>query len=384
MLRVMPVFGTRPEAIKMMPLVKALRDAPGVECTVCVTAQHREMLDQVLSRFGTVPQYDLNIMEDAQTLESLTSRVVSGVSGVLKKARPDLVLVHGDTTTTFASALAAFYQKIPVGHVEAGLRSFNRYSPFPEETNRRLTAAIAELHFAPTAANRENLRKENIVDNVYVTGNTVIDALRQTVEKDYRFRDAALGALFNGQRRRGRLILLTAHRRENLGAPLESICRAVRRIVLDNGDVEVVFPVHPNRDVRKVVQSAFDGLGRVYLTEPVDVWDMHNLMNACYMVMTDSGGLQEEAPALGKPVIVLRRETERPEICDAGKAVLAGTDEEDICAHAHRLLHDQNAYRAMQRAANPYGDGKAAPRIVQAILYWAGLSAQKPSEFAPR
>jgi len=377
----MPVFGTRPEAIKMMPLVKALQDDKDVECTVCVTAQHREMLDQVLHRFGIVPHYDLNIMEDAQTLESLTARVVTGVTAVLKEARPDLVLVHGDTTTTFASALAAFYQKIPVGHVEAGLRSHDRYSPFPEETNRRLTAALAELHFAPTAANRENLRKENIEKNVYVTGNTVIDALQQMVEESYRFADPALADLYNGERRGRRLILLTAHRRENLGAPLQSICRAVRRIVLDNKDVEVVFPVHLNRDVRKVVWDEFDGAERVHLIEPIDVQDMHNLMNICHLVMTDSGGLQEEAPALGKPVIVLRRETERPEICAAGKAVLAGTNEEDIYANADRLLRDPAAYRAMQKALNPYGDGRAVARIVAAIRYWAGLSDNTPTEF---
>ena len=377
----MPVFGTRPEAIKMMPLVKALQGVKDVECTVCVTAQHREMLDQVLHRFGIAPNYDLNIMEDAQTLESLTARVVTGVTAVLKEASPDLVLVHGDTTTTFASALAAFYRKIPVGHVEAGLRSHDRYSPFPEETNRRLTAAIAELHFAPTAANRENLRKENIEKHVYVTGNTVIDALQQMVEEGYRFEDAALAALYNGKRRGRRLILLTAHRRENLGAPLENICRAVRRIVLNNEDVEVVFPVHLNRDVRKVVWNVLDGVERVHLIEPVDVRDMHNLMNICYMVMTDSGGLQEEAPALGKPVIVLRRETERPEICAAGKAVLAGTEEEAIYAHADRLLRDPAAYRTMQKALNPYGDGHAAARIVAAIRYWAGLSDHKPAEF---
>lgn len=381
MLRVMPVFGTRPEAIKMMPLIKAIQNESRMECTVCVTAQHRQMLDQVLNQFQIVPQVDLDIMETDQTLESITSRVLVGMCDALKKISPDIVLVHGDTTTTFASALAAFYNKIPVGHVEAGLRSFNSYSPYPEEMNRCLTSQIAQLHFAPTEANRKNLKRENVTENVFVTGNTVIDALLQIVQEDYAYKNETLHTLYNGKRQNRRLILLTAHRRENLGVPMENICRAVRRIVAENGDVEVVFPVHLNRAVRNTVWPILDGIERVHLIEPIDVRDMHNLMNKSYMVMTDSGGLQEEAPALGKPVIVLRTETERPEICEAGKAVLAGIEQQSIYEHAHRLLHDARAYKDMQNAINPYGDGNASTRIVKAILYWAGLSDAKPDDF---
>lgn len=381
MLRIMPVFGTRPEAIKMAPLVKSLQNDTRIHCEVCVTAQHREMLDQVLVHFQIVPEYDLNIMQDVQTPSSITSAVLEGMDRVFSVARPDLVLVHGDTTTSFAASLAAFYKKIPVGHVEAGLRSFDRYSPYPEEMNRSLTARIAELHFAPTAANRSNLLCEGVQGAIYVTGNTVIDALMQMIKPGYVFREDGLNALCRTNGRR--IILLTAHRRENLGEPLRSICRAVRRIAEDFTDVEVIYPVHPNPAVRECVYPILSGHERVHIIEPVDVQELHNLIKASFLVMTDSGGLQEEAPALGKPVIVLRKETERPEICEAGKAILAGVDESAIYQHASMLLADQEAYSRMQQAVNPYGDGKASERIVQAILYWAGVSQQEPLEFIP-
>ena len=381
MLRIMPVFGTRPEAVKMAPLVKELQKDSDIECVVCVTAQHREMLDQVLSQFQIAPDYDLNIMESGQTLVSITSKVIENMSRVFIDAAPDMILVHGDTTTTFASALAAFYQQIPVGHVEAGLRSFDKYSPFPEEMNRCLTGRMATLHFAPTQLNRENLKRENISENVFVTGNTVIDALKQLVTGDHIYKNCQLNEIFEQKASNRRLIMLTAHRRENLGEPLKNICKAVRRIVVENKDVEVIYPMHLNPKVRNNAMPILKDMDRVHLIDPIEVQDMHNLMARCYMIMTDSGGLQEEGAALGKPVVVLRKETERPEICEAGKAVLAGIEEEDIYSHAACLLHDEKVYTDMQTADNPYGDGKASQRIVQAIRYWAELSDNKPIDF---
>jgi len=377
MIRVLSIFGTRPEAIKMAPLVKKLEKETNVESVVCVTAQHREMLDQVLEVFNIKPDYDLNIMRERQTLSDITVNALSGLYNLIEEIRPDIVLVQGDTTTTFAGALAAFYHRIPVGHVEAGLRTNDRYSPFPEEINRRLTGILATLHFAPTKRNRENLLKENVMGRIYVTGNTVIDALRYTVRDDYVFENPVLR---NEDFSSGRYILLTSHRRENIGEPLKNICRAVKRIVEKFDDVKVIYPVHMNPAVREIVFPILEDTERVLLIDPVNVIDMHNLMARCYLIMTDSGGIQEEAPALGKPVIVLRRETERPEAIEAGVAVLGGVEEEKIFEIAERLLTDEGLYQKMARAVNPFGDGKASDRIVKAILHEFGLS-DPPEEF---
>lgn len=378
-IRVLTIFGTRPEAIKMAPLVKRLQEEPLIESYVCVTAQHREMLDQVLEIFNINPDYDLNIMHPRQSLVSITTRALEGLHGVINELKPDMVLVHGDTSTTLAGALAAFYNKVPVGHVEAGLRTYNRYSPYPEEINRVLTADIAEMHFAPTIRNKQNLIRENITQGIYVTGNTVIDALKYTVVSDYTFKDTTLkGIDFS----KGRYILLTAHRRENLGEPLENICNAVKRLVQDFDDVYVIYPVHLNPAVRETVWATLGGARKVYLIDPLDVQDMHNLMARCYMVMTDSGGLQEEAPALGKPVLVLRTETERPEAIEAGTVKLAGVECEKVYRTAADLLSDGATYAAMARAVNPYGDGRASERIVKAILHRFGLG-EEPEEFKP-
>lgn len=367
MYRVMSIFGTRPEAIKMAPLVKELERRDEVESVLCVTAQHRQMLDQVLENFALTPDYDLNLMKAGQTLTSITSGVLTGLDEVFNKEKIDLVLVHGDTTTSTAAALAAFYHQIPVGHVEAGLRSFDKYSPFPEEMNRCITGRLADLHFAPTERNRENLRREGVTENVHVVGNTVIDALRQMVREDYAFKSEELRALDFTRRR---WIVMTAHRRENLGEPLENLCRAARRIVEKHPDVELVYPVHMNPAIRRTVREILGGVARVHLVEPVEVEDMHNLLLRAYLVMTDSGGLQEEAPALQKPVVVLRTETERPEVVEAGKAVLAGVREEDVYAAVSRLLEDEAAYARMLHADNPYGDGHAAERIADVIVRW--------------
>ena len=378
-LKVMTVIGTRPEAIKFAPLVKVLQREQKVETIVCATAQHREMLDQVLDQFSIMPDYDLDIMKHAQTPAYILSRALEGIDEVLAKVQPDIVLVQGDTTTSFAAALAAFHHKVPLGHVEAGLRSFKKYAPFPEEMNRKLTGQIADIHFAPTHINKENLLKENIRENVYVTGNTVIDALKQMVKDTYTFDCDILNRLCGREGRR--LILLTAHRRENLGQPLKEICHATKAVAVKYDDVDIVYPMHPNPAVRSCVTPLLSDVDNIYLMDPLDVSDMHNLLNRCYLVMTDSGGLQEEAAALEKPVVVLRKETERPEICHAGKAVLAGTDEEDIFRLADNILNDGKVYAAMQKAANPYGDGKASERIVKAILYWAGFSDARPADF---
>lgn len=349
----------------MCPLVKELQKCPEIESIVCLTGQHRQMLDQVTEIFGITADYDLNIMRPKQTLTSITSDILLGIEDVLKEAKPDIVLVHGDTTTSFAVALAAFYQQIPVGHVEAGLRTFNPYSPFPEEMNRCLTGRLATLHFAPTVKNKQNLENEGIVKNVFVTGNTVIDAFQTTVRDNYTFKAPELA---NFDPSVGRTILLTAHRRENLGEPLENICRAVRRLVEDFPDVHVVYPVHMNPAVRGTVNAILGGIARIYLIEPVDVEDMHNLMERSYLVMTDSGGLQEEAPSCGVPVLVLRTETERPEAVEAGTVKVVGVEENTIYNEAVAMLIDKEKYDAMARAINPYGDGHASERIVQHLL----------------
>lgn len=361
-LTVMSVFGTRPEAIKMCPLVKELGKADGIRSMVCLTGQHRQMLDQVTEVFNVRADYDLNIMRKQQSLYTITTDILLQMENVLKEAHPDIVLVHGDTTTSFAAALAAFYQQIPVGHVEAGLRTFCRYSPFPEEMNRCLTGRLAAYHFAPTARNAENLKREGITEHVYITGNTVIDAFQTTVREDYVFKAEPLQKLdLHGRR----TILMTAHRRENLGTPLENICRAVLRIVRDFPDVQIVYPVHLNPVVRETVFSILGSAERIHLIDPLDVEDMHNLMARSYLVMTDSGGLQEEAPACGVPVLVLRTETERPEAVEAGTVKVVGVEEEEICRSAGILLRDESAYSEMARAVNPYGDGHASERIVR-------------------
>lgn len=364
-LKVLSVFGTRPEAIKMCPLVKELQRNPNIESIVCLTGQHRQMLDQVTAIFGVQADYDLNIMRPGQTLTTITCDILAGIENILKEVGPDVVLVHGDTSTSFVVALAAFYQQIPVGHVEAGLRTFNPYSPFPEEMNRCLTGRIASIHFAPTVKNEQNLKKEGILKNVFVTGNTVIDAFQTTVRKDYAFKAPEL-ADFDPSTHR--TILMTAHRRENLGKPLENICRAVSRLAADFPDVHVVYPVHLNPAVRQTVYAILGDQERIHLIEPVDVEDMHNLMARSYLVMTDSGGLQEEAPSCGVPVLVLRTETERPEAVEAGTVKVAGVEENTIYQEAVTLLTDQAEYEKMARAINPYGDGHASERIVQHLL----------------
>ena len=366
-LKVLSVFGTRPEAIKMCPLVKKLEACEKIESIVCVTGQHRQMLDQVLEIFHITPDYDLNLMKERQTLTTITVSVLTELEKVLQKVKPDLVLVHGDTTTSSAAALASFYQQIPVGHVEAGLRTYDIYSPFPEEMNRKIISQIAELFFAPTEKNKKNLAKENIHRNVFVTGNTVIDAFQYTVRKNYQYKNDVLRALsFDGKR----YILMTAHRRENLGAPLENICRSVLRLVQANPDTEVIYPVHLNPAVRETVFQILGSEPRIHLIDPIDVEDMHNIMSQSYLVMTDSGGLQEEGPHFGIPVIVLRTETERPEAVDAGTVVVAGTEEENIYRIANELLNNTEYYDQMAHAVNPYGDGKASERIVHEILAW--------------
>ncbi len=377
-IKVMTIFGTRPEAIKMAPLALELSCRPGLEALCCVTAQHREMLDSVLHIFGLKPDFDLNIMQPRQTLSSITSKCLLGVEEVLEQARPDLVLVHGDTSTTFAGALAAFYQKIPVGHVEAGLRTYDKWSPFPEEMNRKMVGAIADLHFCPTVTNRDNLARENIAKGVFLTGNTVIDALRTTVVKDFTFSEKVLNEIDYVNRK---VVLVTCHRRENYGQPMAHIMNALRRIADAFPETELVYPVHLSPVVQEAAHQYLDGHPRIHLIAPLAVDEMHNLMARCYLVMTDSGGLQEEAPALGKPVLVLRRETERPEAVRAGTVKLAGVEEEPIFLLASRLLSDQSAYDQMAHAVNPYGDGRACQRIADAIEWHFGLRSQPPEPF---
>lgn len=378
-IKVMSVFGTRPEAIKMAPLVKALDKEPKTESIVCVTAQHREMLDQVLEDFKIVPDYDLNIMKAGQTLEDITVRALTGIGEVIREVKPDIVLVHGDTSTTFAASLASYYNQTKVGHVEAGLRTYDKYQPFPEEMNRRLTGAIADLHFSPTKMAKENLLKENIDENgIFITGNTAIDALKTTIDDSYVFTVDELNKIdFKNKR----VITITAHRRENLGEPLKNICRAFRRIADDYEDVEMVYAVHKNPAVSNTVHEILGGHERIHLLDPLDLRDMHNLMNRSYLVMTDSGGLQEEVPSMGKPVLVLRNVTERPEGVEAGTLKLAGTDENTVYGMAKQLLDDKEEYRKMAVAKNPFGDGNASERIVGAILYSFGLSNERPADY---
>lgn len=351
----------------MCPLVKKFEKEEEIESIVCLTGQHREMLQQVIDIFGTKVHYNLDIMQPRQTLTTITTSVLEKMEAVLEKERPDIVLVHGDTSTSFVAALAAFYQKIPVGHVEAGLRTFDKFSPFPEEMNRCLTGRIATLHFAPTENNKKNLENENIKEEVYVTGNTVIDAFSTTVKKDYEYKDEDLKKIdFTGKR----CILMTAHRRENLGEPLRNICNAVKRIIMEYPDIEVVYPVHMNPAVRETAQEILGELDRVHLIHPLDVEDMHNLMARSFLVMTDSGGLQEEAPACGVPVLVLRTETERPEAVDAGTVKVVGVEEEAIFENAKTLLTNAEEYEKMAKAVNPYGDGHASERIAKILVEW--------------
>ena len=363
----------------MAPLVKELESRREIESRCCITAQHREMLDDVLRLFSITPDYDLNIMEARQSLYTITSKCLLGLEEVFSQEKPDLVLVHGDTSTTFSGALAAFYQKIPVGHVEAGLRTWDRYSPFPEEMNRTLVGDLAQLHFCPTVSNRDNLAAEGIQKGVFVTGNTVIDALKTTVRPDYRFRTALLNDLdYTGRQ----IILVTCHRRENYGQPMTNIMKALRRLVEAFPQAELVYPVHLSPVVSEAAQTHLGGHPRIHLIDPLTPDEMHNLMARAFFVMTDSGGLQEEAPALGRPVLVLRRETERPEAVKAGTALLAGTEERAVYDHAARLLTDPAAYTRMAQAVNPYGDGHACRRIVDAILWTQGLREAAPEEFS--
>ena len=378
-LKVMSIFGTRPEAIKMAPLVLELRRREEIDSLVCVTAQHLEMLDSVLDIFGIRPDYDLNVMQSGQTLSGITSRVLEGLGGVLSEAAPDLVLVHGDTTTTFAAALSAFYAKIPCGHVEAGLRTFDRWSPWPEEMNRRLAGQLCTLHFAPTARNAENLRREGVEGGVFVTGNTVIDALRYTAAGEGFQSDELKSLDFTGRR----VITLTCHRRENYGEPMRQIFSAVRQIAENNPDVLIVYPVHLSPVVSNAARECLSDVDNVALISPLSAVDMHRLMAKSYLIMTDSGGIQEEAPALGKPVLVLRRETERPEAVEAGTVQIAGVETDNIVMLAQTLLNDPSAYMRMAQAVNPYGDGHACERIVDGILYTFGRRTEPPTEFMP-
>ena len=380
-MKVMAIFGTRPEAIKMAPVVRELLKHPEIETKVCLTAQHREMLDQVVDLFQLPVDYDLDIMKQGQSLYDITDRVLLGLKEVLEKEKPDLVLVHGDTTTTFSATLAAFYQQIDVGHVEAGLRTGNMYSPFPEEANRRLTSVLTALHFAPTETARQNLLKENQKDDhIFTVGNSVIDALLATVKKDYVFEDKELQDIEEHKR----IILVTTHRRENLGEPMRNVYRALRRLVETVPDTEVVFPVHRNPLVRQAVKEVLDGVPGIHLVDPMEYEPFTNLMARSAIILTDSGGIQEEAPSLGKPVLVLRDTTERPEAVASETVKLVGTDEDKVYNTAYKLLTDEKAYKEMAESINPYGDGHTSERIVQAILYFYGISEKKPSVFIAR
>lgn len=377
-IKVMTIFGTRPEAIKMAPLVLELEKYPDeIDSIVTVTAQHRQMLDQVLELFEVKPDHDLNIMKDRQTLTGVTTRALEGLDEVMKEEKPDLVLVHGDTTTTFVASLASFYNQIAVGHVEAGLRTWNKYSPFPEEVNRQITGVIADLHFSPTDKSEQNLLQENKnADTIYVTGNTAIDALKTTVKDTYTHE--VLDKVGTD-----RMILLTAHRRENLGEPMRNMFRAIKRLVNEHSDVQVVYPVHLNPAVREVADEILGDDSRIHLIEPLGVYDFHNFASRAHIILTDSGGVQEEAPSLGVPVLVLRDTTERPEGIEAGTLKLAGTDEETIYNLAFELLNNKEAYEKMSQASNPYGDGNASNRIVNAILHHFGKRIEKPEPFRP-
>ena len=370
-MKVLTVFGTRPEAIKMCPLVIRLQEEKGIECKVCLTGQHKEMLEQVMTAFGLKENYNLEVMRDRQSLTSITTSVLERIESVLQREKPDLVLVHGDTTTSFAASLAAFYKHIPVGHVEAGLRTGDIYSPFPEEMNRLLTDRISTYHFAPTKLNKNNLIAEGIKDNIFVTGNTVIDSFAYTVDSHYAFSNDVLSHIdFDNHR----VITITAHRRENFGRPLYNICNAIKRLAEEYADVVFIYPVHLNPVVRDVVFEVLSNQDNVKLIEPVDVLDMHNLLARSFMVMTDSGGLQEEAPHFGRPVLVLRAETERPEAVEAGTVKVVGIEEDNIYNSARELLDNEYEYHKMAKAVNPYGDGHASERIVNAILNAESIS----------
>ncbi|WP_271401088.1 non-hydrolyzing UDP-N-acetylglucosamine 2-epimerase [Salinicoccus roseus] len=375
MKKIMTIFGTRPEAIKMAPLVLALKNDPELEPIVVVTAQHREMLDQVLDIFGITPDYDLDIMKQGQTLSEVTGRVIAGLESIIKEAGPDMVLVHGDTTTTFAGSLAAFYNEVDIGHVEAGLRTNNKYSPFPEEMNRQMTGVLADLHFAPTENSKENLLRENKKEGgISITGNTAIDALKTTVNADYE-------SEIIEKHKDKKVILLTAHRRENIGMPMENIFSAVREIVEEFEDVTVVYPIHKNPKVREIASKYLAGHERIEIIEPLDVFDFHNFAAKSHIILTDSGGVQEEAPSLQKPVLVLRDTTERPEGVEAGTLKLAGVHKEHIYELTKELLTDDALYRQMAEASNPYGDGKASLRICENIKYYYGIRKDKPESF---
>ncbi|SHJ86328.1 UDP-N-acetylglucosamine 2-epimerase (non-hydrolysing) [Hathewaya proteolytica DSM 3090] len=379
-IKAMAIFGTRPEAIKMCPLIKELQERNEFQCKICVTAQHRQMLDQVLELFKLTPDYDLNIMKNKQTLTTITTSILEELDKIFADYRPDLILVHGDTTTTFASALSGFYNKITIGHVEAGLRTYNKYSPFPEEINRVLTGHLCDLHFAPTITSKENLLRENIKDNIFITGNTVIDAMKSTVEQDYVFENETLKNIdFENKK----VLMVTAHRRENLGAPLENICHALKNIADAYEDVEVVYLVHLNPLVQNTAKSILGNTNNVHLLPPLDLKETHNLMNKSYMILSDSGGIQEEAPHLGKPVLVMRDTTERPEAVKAGTVKLVGTDKEEIFHTASTLITDKKEYDSMSNAVNPYGDGNASKRIADSILYYYKLTLEKPEDFSP-
>jgi UDP-N-acetylglucosamine 2-epimerase (non-hydrolysing) len=378
-IKVLTIFGTRPEAVKMAPLVKELEKRKEINSLVCVTAQHREMLDQVLELFHIKPDFDLNIMQTKQSLTGITTRVLEGLEEVFEQEKPDIILVHGDTTTTFAGALAAFYKQIKVGHVEAGLRTFDKYFPFPEEMNRKLTGAVADFHFAPTISSKNNLLREGVgEESIFVTGNTVIDAMNYTVEKEYDFDNEVLNSIDYENKK---VIMVTAHRRENWGEGIENICKALKEIVTTHEEVELVYLVHLNPVVKDVVHRLLQGEPRVHLLPPLDTKETHNLMNKCFMVMTDSGGLQEEAPHLGKPVLVLRDVTERPEAVESGTVKLVGTNMEEIIESANMLITSSEEYEKMSKSINPYGDGKASERIVDAILYSFGYIKSKGEEF---
>jgi UDP-N-acetylglucosamine 2-epimerase (non-hydrolysing) len=377
-IKVMTIFGTRPEAIKMAPLVLELKKYPeSFETIVTVTAQHREMLDQVLNIFDITPDYDLNIMKDRQTLIDVTTRGLEGLDKIMKEAKPDIVLVHGDTTTTFVASLAAFYNQISVGHVEAGLRTWNKYSPFPEEMNRQMTGVMADLHFAPTEKSSQNLLNESKKEEgIFITGNTAIDALKTTVKDEYHHEVLEKVG-------EDRLVLLTAHRRENLGQPMRNMFRAIKRLVEEHDDIQVVYPVHLNPAVREVADEVLGDDKRIHLIEPLDVIDFHNFASRAHLILTDSGGVQEEAPSLGVPVLVLRDTTERPEGIEAGTLKLAGNEEENIYKLAKELLTDPEAHGKMSKATNPYGDGQASYRITQAIRYHFGHLDERPKSFDP-
>ncbi|WP_210619799.1 non-hydrolyzing UDP-N-acetylglucosamine 2-epimerase [Mammaliicoccus lentus] len=375
MKKIMTIFGTRPEAIKMAPLVSELKNDPELQPIVVVTAQHREMLDSVLETFDITPDYDLNIMKQGQTLSEVTSRVLGGLESVIQEAKPDMILVHGDTTTTFAGSLAAFYNEVAIGHVEAGLRTWNKYSPFPEEMNRQMTGVLADLHFSPTDQSKHNLLQENKKDeSIVVTGNTAIDALSTTVSENYE-------SEIIKRHKDKRIVLLTAHRRENIGKPMENIFKAVRRIVEEHEDVVVVYPMHKNPKVRDIAGQLLSDHNRIELIEPLEVIDFHNFAANSHLILTDSGGVQEEAPSLGKPVLVLRDTTERPEGVKAGTLKLVGVEEEDVYNETKKLLNDQSSYESMSIAQNPYGDGLASKRICENIKYYFDILTEAPAPF---